>query len=154
VKRAAYVCLLIAYLAGACGAPRGADVASLKVRKGAFEIIIPAFGELQAAKFTPIVVSPESRFALQTIAWMAPEYSMVKSGDVVIRLASAELGDFLRTEEAEMAKLNLEIAKNEKQLEKEKTDLTSQISVTAIQRKLADVYAARDETIFPRNKII
>ncbi len=126
----------------------------MNVRKGTFEIVIPAFGELQAAKSTPIVVSPESQFALQTVAWMAPDYSLVKSGDVVIRLASTELPDLLRSEEAEMAKLNLEIAQKEKQLEKEKNDLTGQISVTSIQRQLADVYAARDETIYSRNKII
>jgi len=143
-----------AVLTSACGRPAGPAIANLKVHKGTFQVVIPAFGELQAAKSTPIVVSPESRFALQTIAWMAEEYTMVKSGDVVIRLASTELTELLRTEEAEMAKLNLEIAQKEKQLEKEKSDLTSEISVTAIQRELADVYAARDETIFPRNQII
>ncbi len=146
--------LMIILLAAACGRPGGAAVANMNVRKGTFEIVIPAFGELQAAKSTPIVVSPESRFALQTVAWMAPDYSLVKSGDVVIRLASTELPALLRSEEAEMAKLNLEIAQKEKQLEKEKNDLTGQISVTSIQRQLADVYAARDETIYSRNKII
>lgn len=150
----AAVFLLIAVLAAACGRPGATAVASMNVRKGTFEIIIPAFGELQAAKSTPIIVSPESRFALQTIAWMAPEYSMVKSGDVVIRLASTELPDLLRSEQAEIAKINLEIAQKEKQLEKERNDLTGQISVTGIQRELADVYAARDETIYSRNKII
>jgi hypothetical protein len=129
-------------------------VAAVEVRTGTFEIVIPAFGELQAAKSTPIVVSPESRFALQSIAWMAPDYTLVRSGDVVIRLASTQLPDLLRTEEAEVAKLRLEVAQKEKQLEKEKADLTGQISVTAIQRELADVYAARDETIYSRNKII
>jgi HlyD family secretion protein len=146
--------LLVAVLAASCGRPGGAVVANLIVHKGTFEILIPAFGELQAAKSTAIAVPPESRFSLQTIAWMAPDYSMAKSGEVVIRLASTELADLLRTEQAEMAKLNLEIAQKEKQLEKEKTDLTGQIAVTGIQRELADVYAARDETIFPRNKII
>ncbi len=145
---------LAAVLAASCGRPGGAEVANVNVRKGTFEILIPAFGELQAAKSTPIVVPPESRFSLQTIAWIAPEYSTVKSGEVVIRLASTELAGLLRTEQAEVAKLNLEIAQKEKQLEKEKSDLTGQISVTGIQRELADVYAARDETIFPRNKII
>jgi RND family efflux transporter MFP subunit len=154
VKALATWLLWISIFATACGRPGATAVANMNVRKGTFEIVIPAFGELQAAKSTPIVVSPESRFALQTIAWMAPEYSMVKSGDVVIRLASTELPDLLRSEQAEVAKLNLEIAQKEKQLEKEKNDLTGQISVTAIQRELADVYAARDETIFPRNKII
>jgi len=69
--------LLVAVLAAACGRPGAAAMAAMKVRKGTFEIVIPAFGELQAAKSTPIVVSPESRFAMQTIAWMAPEYSTV-----------------------------------------------------------------------------
>jgi len=146
--------LLAALLAAACGRPGAATVATLKVRKGPFEIALPAFGELQAAKSTAIVVSPESRFSLLTIGWMAPEYSTVKSGDVVIRLASTDLPDQLRSEQAELAKVDLEIAQKEKQLEKEKSDLTGQITVTAVQRELADVYAARDETIFPRNKII
>ncbi len=146
--------LLAAVLAAACGRPGAATVATLKVRKGPFEIALPAFGELQAAKSTPIVVSPESRFSLLTIGWMAPEYTTVKSGDVVIRLASTDLPDQLRSERAELAKVDLEIAQKEKQLEKEKNDLTGQITVTAVQRELADVYAARDETIFPRNKII
>ncbi len=153
-RSAAAGLLSIILLAAACGPPGGAAAANMNVRKGTFEIVIPAFGELQAAKSTPIVVSPESRFALQTVAWLAPDYSLVKSGDVVIRLASTELPDLLRSEEAEMAKLNLEIAQKEKQLEKEKNDLTGQISVTSIQRQLADVYAARDETIYSRNKII
>jgi HlyD family secretion protein len=141
-------------LASTCGRKGAATMATLKVKKGPFEIAIPAVGELQAAKSTPIVVSPESRFSLLTIGWLAPEYSMVKSGDVVIRLASTELPNMLRSERAELAKIDLEIAQKEKQLEKEKNDLTGQISVTAVQRELADVYAARDETIFPRNKII
>jgi multidrug efflux pump subunit AcrA (membrane-fusion protein) len=155
-RAAAALLLGIALSAGgtACGRPEGAATAVVEVRTGDFEIVLPAFGELQAAKSTPIVVSPESRFALQTIAWMAPDYALVKSGDVVIRLASTELPDLLRSEEAEVAKLRLEIAQKGKQLEKEKSDLTGQISVTAIQRELADVYAARDETIYPRNKII
>jgi HlyD family secretion protein len=145
---------LVAALAAACGRPGSASVASMSVHKWTFEVLIPAFGELQAAKSTPIVVPPESRFGLQTIAWTAPDYSTVKSGEVVIRLASTELADLLRGEQAEMAKLDLEIAQKQKQLEKERSDLTGQISVTGIQRELADVYAARDETIFPRNKII
>jgi RND family efflux transporter MFP subunit len=138
----------------ACGRTGSAIMASLKVRRGTFEIVIPAFGELQAAKSTPIVVPPESRFGRQTIAWMAPEFSAVKKGDVVIRLASTELVELLQTEGAALAKIDLEIARKEKQLEKERSDLQGQIAVTSIQRQLADVYAARDEMIFPRNKII
>lgn len=146
--------IVFAAFAAACGGTKNAGMAVLKVHKGNFQIVIPAFGELQAAKSTPIVVPPESRFGIQTIAWMAPEYSSVKEGEVVIRLASTDLKERLRVEEAEMEKLNLEIRKKEKQLEKDKSDLHGEIAVTSVQRQLADVYAARDETIFAKNKII
>jgi HlyD family secretion protein len=146
--------ILAAAGAAACRGTSGEVMASLKVSRGAFRIVIPAFGELQAAKSTPIVVPPESRFGRQTIGWMVPEFSSVKAGDVVIRLASTELLELLQTEEAALAKIDLEISTKEKQLEKENTDLTGEIAVTSIQRRLADVYAARDERIFPRNKII
>jgi len=146
--------IALAAFAAACGGAKSAAVATLKVRKGTFQIVLPAFGELQAAKSTPIVVPPENRYGIQTIAWMAPEYSSVKAGEVVIRLASTVLIERLRIEEAEMAKLGLEIQKKEKQLEKDKSDLRGQIAVTSLQREIADVFAARDETIFPKNKII
>ncbi|MGD1009043.1 MAG: efflux RND transporter periplasmic adaptor subunit [Candidatus Aminicenantales bacterium] len=146
--------IVFAALAAACGGPTNSAVAVLKVHKGTFQVVIPAFGELQAAKSTPIIVPPESQFFIQTIAWMAPEYSSVKEGEVVIRLASTELKERLRVEESEMAKLDLEIREKEKQLEKDKSDLHGELAVTSVQRELADVYAARDESIFPKNKII
>jgi HlyD family secretion protein len=146
--------ILAAAVAAGCRGTSGEVMASLKVRRGAFQIVIPAFGELQAAKSTPIVVPPESRFGRQTIGWMVPEYSSVRMGDVVIRLASTELVELLQTEEAALAKIDLEIMTKKKQLEKEGSDLTGEIEDTSIQRQLADVYAARDERIFPRNKII
>ncbi len=145
---------LAAGLAAACGGVKSPIMATLKVRKGPFQIVLPAFGELQAAKSTPLSIPPENRFGRQTISWMAPEFSAVKKGDVVIRMASTELTELLQTEEAAMAKLKLEINQKEKQLEKERTDLAGEITVTSIQRQLADVYAARDETIFSRNKIL
>jgi RND family efflux transporter MFP subunit len=146
--------IMAAVLMTACRGKSGEVMASLTVRRGTFQVVIPAFGELQAAKSTPIVVPPESRFGRQTIGWMAPEYSPVKKDDVVIRLASTVLVELLQTEEAALAKIDLEIGTKEKQLGKEKSDLTGEIAVTSIQRKLADVYAARDERIYPRNKII
>lgn len=146
--------IMVAAFMLSCHRPADDVMATLKIRKGDFRIVIPAFGELQAAKSTPIVVPPESRFGRQTIGWMAPEFSAVKQGEPVIRLASTELVELLQTEEAALAKINLEVFAKEKQLEKEKSDLAGEIEVTSIQRKLADVYAARDERIFPRNKII
>jgi HlyD family secretion protein len=150
----AVVCAAAVLVATTCRGTRTDDMASLKVSNGPFQIVIPAFGELQAAKSTLIVVPPDNRFARQTIGWLAPEYSTVKKGETIVRLASTELVELLQTEEFALSKVNLEIATKEKELEKEKSDLTGEIAVTAIQRELADIYAARDTRIFPRNKII
>ena len=49
-----------ALLAAACGGAKNPAMAVLKVRKGTFQIVLPAFGELQAAKSTPIVVPAPS----------------------------------------------------------------------------------------------
>src|SRR5512139_4292394 len=109
--------IMAAAITTGCRGKAGEVLAGLKVRRGAFQIVIPAFGELQAAKSTPIVVPPESRFGRQTIGWMVPEYSSVRTGDVVIRLASTELAEFLQTEEAALTKIDLEINTKEKQLQ-------------------------------------
>ena len=81
-----------AFAAAACGGPKNAAMAVLRVHKGTFQVVIPAFGEVQAASPRPSPFRIESqRFGIQTISWMAPEYSSVKKGEVVIRLASTDL---------------------------------------------------------------
>ncbi|HLP61296.1 MAG TPA: hypothetical protein VK186_20805, partial [Candidatus Deferrimicrobium sp.] len=65
-----------------CGNP--GKEAAMTVQKGTFEIVIPAFGELDAVKSTPILASAQIR-GQQTIAWIAPENSRVKAGETVIR---------------------------------------------------------------------
>jgi len=95
-----------------CGDAAGENVVSITVKKGTFEILIPAFGELQAVKSTPIAVPAQVRGS-QTIAWMAPENSMVKNGDPVVRFDSDWYHGRIRSQEFEIAKLNLEIGKKE-----------------------------------------
>lgn len=146
---------LIAGLISFPGCSDGVDdtVATISIKKGTFEILIPAFGELQAVKSTSVAVPSQIRGRL-TIAWMAPENSMVKKGQPVVRFDSAWYHDRIRRQEFEIAKLNLDIGKKENQLGKEKNDLEGQLGITEIEKDISDLYAARDENLYPRNKII
>lgn len=145
------ICISILGAAG-CGGS-GKDAAVITMQKETFEITIPAFGELDAVKSTPILPSPQVR-AQQTIAWMKPENSQVKAGETVIRMAASYYVESLQTEKFNIARLDLEIQAKEKALDKEKKDIQAQLTLTEIEKQLAEVFAARDETIFSRNEII
>jgi HlyD family secretion protein len=136
-----------------CGGQDDGRMAFMTVRKGAFEIVIPVFGELQAVKATPISVPPQLQ-GEQTLAWLAPENSYVKEGEIVARLDANWYNEQLQAEEFNIAKLNLEIEKKQKELEKEKNDFLGELKITAIEKDMADIYGAKDETLYSQNKII
>jgi multidrug efflux pump subunit AcrA (membrane-fusion protein) len=128
-------------------------MAFMTVRKGVFEIVIPGFGQLQAVKATPISVPPQLR-GRQTLAWLAPENSYVKKGEIVARLDANWYSQRILTEEFNISKLNLEIQKKQKELEKERNDLQGQLNITAVEKGMADIYGAKDESLYSQNKII
>jgi HlyD family secretion protein len=136
-----------------CGGQDDSRLAFMTVRNGVFEIVIPGFGELQAVKATPIFVPPTLQ-GRQTLAWLTPENTYVKKGEIVARLDANWYNQQLQAEEFNISKLNLDIEKKQKELEKEKNDLQGELNITAIEKNLADIYGAKDETLYSQNKII
>ena len=136
-----------------CGGQDDSRMAFMTVRKSGFEIVIPGFGQLQAVKATPISVPPTLR-GRQTLAWLTPENTYVKKGEIVARLDANWYNERLQVEEFKILKLNLEIEKKQKELEKEKNDLQGELNITAIEKNMADIYGAKDETLYSQNKII
>ena len=136
-----------------CGGGGSTDALTIKVEKGTFEISIPSFGELHAVTSTPIAVPPQLRGS-QTLAWIVPENTFVHQGETVIRLDPEGYKDRIQKESFEIDKLNLEIYEKRAALDKEKLEIDGQLTLTSIEKALAEVYGAKDEEIFPRNKII
>ena len=136
-----------------CGGRDDSRMAFMTVRKGVFEVVIPAFGELQAVKATPISV-PSQLQGEQTLAWLAAENTYVKKGEIVARLDANWYNEQLQVEEFNISKLNLEIEKKQEELEKEKNDLLGELNITAIEKDMADIYGAKDESLYSQNKII
>jgi len=144
---------MLVLAAVACRDAVDSELLVLAAQPGTFEIKIPAFGELQSVTATPLNPAAQLR-GRQTIAWIAVDNTMVKKGEAVVRLNSLYYLEQIKIAEANIAKIELEIAQKTRQMQKEKSDIEGQIGVTAIEKKLADVYAARDESIYSRNKII
>jgi RND family efflux transporter MFP subunit len=149
-RLALIIVLVIIY---GCGGAGESSLAFMTLQKETFEIVIPGFGELQAVKSTPIAVPTRVRGS-QTIAWLAPENTSVKKGDIVIRFDSVWYHERIQREEYNIAKMDLEIKQKKRVLEKEKNELKGQLGITAVEKEMAELYAARDETLYSRNKII
>ncbi len=145
-------CIFCAGCGGSSSGP-GGSVASMVVERGAIRFVIPAFGELQSVKSTPIQVPQEAR-GRQTIAWMVPENTLVEKGETVVRLDNTWYKEQIQRETYKIDKLELEISEKKAALAKEAKDLQGELDITTIEEKLADLYGARDETLYSRNEII
>lgn len=155
MKRGLLLCLLAGgLLAGGCRNTGGdVDMAVMSVAQEAFVVSIPARGELSAVKSTRITGAVNVR-GQQILAWMAPENSWVKKDEPVIRMDPVWFEEQIRSETANVTRLDIEIRQKELQQAKEKSDILQEVELTGIEQGQADLYAARDLMIFSRNKII
>lgn len=136
-----------------CGGGDIVKFTTVTVEKARFEITIPAVGELEAVTSTPIKVPVRVR-GRQTIAWLAPENSVVKKGETVARFDAAWYRDRVKRETYGIAKLDLDIRKRKGELDKERTDLQSEVDIMEVEKQLAEIYSARDEELYSLNEII
>ena len=81
----AYVAFLVIVGLLGCAADREAFVPTIEVGLDTFEMRIHAFGELQAAKATPLEL-PRSLRGLQRVARLADEGQTVLEGEIVCEL--------------------------------------------------------------------
>jgi len=136
-----------------CNSTTKKMIAIMTIKKGMFEITINGFGELNAVKATQIKVPTKARGS-QFIVWLASENSIVKKGDVLIRFDGTNYRERIKTENYNLAKLDLELKNQEIELKKEKSNLEGELKVIAIEKEIAKNYGAKDETVFSRNEII
>lgn len=109
-----------------------------EVRRGRFDVIIPASGELAALRQVEVVNALDARAVVTEII---PEGTMVKPGDVLFRLADDELKDKIKDAEDAVATANANVAAAESSLavklssaasEKDKAELQVRLSELAL----------------------
>lgn len=150
---AAIALILMAILFSRCGNAKKTPIATLVVKKDSFQISIPARGDLQSVTSTPIT-APVSVQDQLTIAWILPENSLVKTGDTVVKFDKDKFLRQIQDIDHTIAKLDQDILKRTGELDKEKTDLLTEIELADVEKKLTERYSAKDEVLYSRNDII
>jgi multidrug efflux pump subunit AcrA (membrane-fusion protein) len=128
-------------------------VPTVEVEPAAFQIRIPATGELAAAQATPVAV-PATLRGMQRISWLAPEGSEVRAGDPVARLDAKEIDDRLERSHESLDTLDKELAAKRATLDDERLQLDTEMALLVEERAKAERFAPRDAMLFSRHEIL
>ena len=99
-----------------------------KVGKQTVAVNVPAKGELFAAKAT-VITTPMTSHGVQNIAWLAPEFSRVKKGDVIVRFDGEAMEVQSREKQHELAITGQEILEKNGALEQQLSIINKDISI-------------------------
>lgn len=124
-----------------------------KVKNESFSVSIPAKGELFAAKAT-VISAPVSRNGVQNIAWLAPEFSMVKKGQVIARFDGEAMQIKSRDKENEIAITKQDIIEKTGALSKELDAISKDILIIDQEKIFAEKFSIDDERIRSKLAII
>ncbi|XQW85435.1 efflux RND transporter periplasmic adaptor subunit [Thalassotalea piscium] len=123
------------------------------VKEMPFDVIIPAKGELFAAKAT-VISTPMSRNGVQVISWLAPEYSHVKKGDVIIRFDGESMTVQSKNRRNELAKTQQDMLEKSGELNKELSGINKDITMVNEEKLFAEQFSIEDERIRSKLEII
>jgi HlyD family secretion protein len=146
--------LVTARLLRGAGASRD-DVATYTVGKQSFVRRVTAEGNLRAVKASRLTVPRGGgRMGPMKLAWLAPDGTLVKAGDVVVRFDPSEPEKQLRDGQADLdsasAKLHEETIKSAAAVAGRNTDAALARDELEQTRK----FQSKDRMIFSRNQII
>jgi HlyD family secretion protein len=145
------VLALGAFLPGSFGA--SGDVPVLTVEKQPFVRRVPAQGNLQAVRATPVSV-PLGAAGPFRIGWLAPDGSRVKTGEVVIRFDPSAIEKQLTDAGDDLREARLKIGKTEIESLNELRKLERDAEMARIELENARQFAKKDEMIYSRGEII
>ncbi|MCU0291398.1 MAG: HlyD family efflux transporter periplasmic adaptor subunit [Thermoanaerobaculaceae bacterium] len=128
------------------------DVPVLTVRPQRFHRAVAADGVLRAVRSTPITCPAELRQSLK-IAWLLPDGTPVKAGDVVVRLDSTDAEKALKESEATVAQVDQRLAKSAAQAQATGRALEREAGLAARELENARSFQTTDEEIYSRFEI-
>lgn len=115
-------------------------------------VFLPAHGELEAINSTVITapVSGPPKF----IAWLAPEFSRVKKGEVIVRFGGELMQANRRQAQADLAISLEDLREKEGSLESEQSMVIQDIQQVSAEKAFAERFAIDDERIKSRLEIL
>jgi multidrug efflux pump subunit AcrA (membrane-fusion protein) len=117
------------------------------------EFRVAARGELVASESLPIALPGSIRMAFN-IAWMAPEFSEIRAGDVIARFDDVQIRLDKEETSLSVAKSEFKLADTERSGELERTRIDHEALRVDGERDLSETFADVDPRLFSRNEII
>ncbi len=124
-----------------------------KVEEQPFFIEVPAKGELFAAKST-VINAPVTRYGVQTLAWLAPEFSQVKEGEVIAKFDAENLTRQSESRTHELTLSSEDVREKQSELAIELSGLNKDIEIVGEEKIFANKYQINDETILSKLEIL
>lgn len=129
------------------------DVPLYEVRRGDFTRRVHADGNLEAVNATVLGPPPDSQQPLK-IAWLAPDGSPVREGDVVIRFDPSDMEKDLKDGRHDRASAASRIEQTTVQEESKQRNLKSDAETATLEQEYAKQFQNKDPEIFSRSQII
>ncbi|WDE06953.1 HlyD family efflux transporter periplasmic adaptor subunit [Thalassomonas viridans] len=124
-----------------------------RVQQQRFEIKIPARGELFAAKAT-VISAPMGGNGPQNLAWLAPEYSQVKAGDIIARFDGEAMERESREKNNDMSITEQDIIEKSAALTQELSAINQDIGVVFQEKGFAEQFSIDDIRIRSKLEIL
>lgn len=140
------------FAVGGCGG-ESSRVPSIVVDTESTELRVSAHGELIASESMPVALPPGIRMGFN-IAWMAPEFSEVKKGDVVARFDETQIIDTRRTTAMAVAKSDFELSNLSRVGALEQVRIDHESERVDGERDITESFANIDERLMSRNEVI
>lgn len=144
--------LTILIMVSACNSEKTTPVL-FEVEKQPFSIQLSAKGELFSAKAT-VISAPISRRGAQNIAWLAPDFSQVKKGDVIAKFDGEAMQVESSNRENELAITSQEIIEKRGGLNKDLDAINKDIGVVKKEKTFAEKFTIEDDSIMSKLDII
>lgn len=152
MNRSAIVPALLLALVSGCDVETAAPP-SMRVEARDVEFAVRAEGELIASESLPISLPGNIRMWFN-IAWMAPEFSEVRKGEVVARFDDVQVQLDREQTFLNVAKLEFQLAITERMEEVERTRIGHEALRVDGERDISEMYQDVDPRLFSRNEII
>ncbi|WDD97655.1 efflux RND transporter periplasmic adaptor subunit [Thalassomonas actiniarum] len=124
-----------------------------RVEKQSFEIKVPAEGELFAAKAT-VISAPMGGRGPQNLAWLAPEYSQVKAGDIIARFDGEAMQRESKEKTNDMSITEQDIIEKSAALNQELSAINQDIGVVFQEKGFAEQFSIDDIRIRSKLEIL
>jgi RND family efflux transporter MFP subunit len=131
----------------------GEEVPTLRIEPAELVRRVPAQGDLRAVRATPVSV-PAGVPGPFRIGWLAPDGSLVKQGDVVIRFDPSALEKRLVDAQDDLRSARLQMEKEQLSGLSEVRKLEKDAAIARVELEQASQFQKKDSEIFSRSEII